>query len=265
MCDVPAPVNDAFEFYRRGFTQAPVSWSQKVWIDRLGERPIIAELPNPLSRECVASAFKKIGDDKEAAEDAFIAAMIWGFGRVGYGAWRTQRIIDANSDAALRLLEINTVTKNEGGPAGFEEMARQPLKYLGVAFGTKYLFFSAEASPERVPAAPVLDRIVRSWLAENLQMRLDIWSWKKPQDYQLYCERLGCWADARGLTPGQAEEAIFEYAVHGPRALEALPRRVSGVLEELARIIDQTPLDANARDRASEHLEQLGEILDDEE
>lgn len=263
MPHVPGPVDDAFDFWKAGNGQGCVRWSRDGWIRRLGEREVLRKLPDRLCRMDVVDVFAAVRDE-ESAEDAFITAMIWGFGRVGYGAWRTQRILEANPDAPARLLSIDAVTKAEGGPAGFDEMARRPLKYLGVAFGTKYLFFSSEASKESVPAAPVLDRIIRSWLAENVQMRLDIWSWKNPQHYRDYCEQLQCWGDARGMTPGQAEEAIFDYAMRGPRSPGKDLRPVSDVLDELARMIERSELGEVERDRASGHLEQLGELLDDD-
>jgi hypothetical protein len=44
-------------------------------------------------------------------------------------------------DAGKKLLAAARETRRSGGPAGFDVMARDRLKYLGVAFATKFLFF----------------------------------------------------------------------------------------------------------------------------
>lgn len=259
MCDNEKPIDDAIAYWR-GNEQRPVSWSREKWIDRLGDRAVLRKLPDQVGRQDVVDVFAEVTDEASAV-DAFVAAMVWGFGPVGYGAWRTQRILKVNPDAGQRLLSIAGTTAAKGGVEGFHEMAKAPLKYLGVAFGTKFLFFAAEASPKQV-AAPVLDQIVRTWLADNLGCKLDIWSWRRPQDYRRYCEKLQEWAEARGLTSGQVEEAIFEYAVHGPGA--TVGGDGSDPLEELARVVQQASLSEGDRAVASFCLETLTGLLEEE-
>jgi hypothetical protein len=259
MCDDEKPIDDAVAFWR-GNKQRPVSWSRDRWIDRLGERAVFKKLPDQVGRRDVVDVFAGVSDE-ESATDAFIAAMVWGFGQVGYGAWRTQRILEKNDRVGARLLAIAKKTAGEGGVAGFEEVSEAPLKYLGVAFGTKFLFFAAEASPEKV-AAPVLDRIICSWLADNLGCKLDISSWRRSQDYRRYCDKLAEWAFARDMTPGQVEEALFEYATRRPEP----PRdaEVADLLEALALVVDRSSLAQNDKAVASFCLESLTRLLEAE-
>ncbi|MCD2186615.1 8-oxoguanine DNA glycosylase OGG fold protein [Actinomycetospora soli] len=263
MSDVPKPVDDAIEFWREGHRQRAVAWSEKAWEKHFADYSVVESLPNPLGRGDVLEVFAVA--QAEATEttvvDAFIASMVWGFGRVGYGAWRTRRILDV-ADAPARLLAVHAEATAGGGPVGFRAMADHPVQHLGVAFGTKFLFFAVEAAGVK-PAAPVLDRVVRSWLADNVGLRLDIWSWRRPQDYELYCEKLTEWGEARGPSVGDVEEAIFEFALRGPGAREAQPRRVENVLEELADLVERSDLSEDKKIELSDCLERLGLLLDE--
>lgn len=259
MCDDEKPIDDAIAFWQ-GNEQRPVSWSRERWIDRLGEWGVLRRLPNQVGRPDITAVFAEMKDE-ESAVDAFVAAMVWGFGPIGYGAWRTQRILQANPKAGERLLAISATTARQGGAAGFEDMASAPLKHLGVAFGTKFLFFAAEAAPESV-AAPVLDRVIRTWLAENLGCRLDISSWRRPEDYRLYCDKLQGWAESRGMTPGQVEEAIFEHATRGQVSSRSLG--TADLLEALVQVVDRAPMSGSDKAVASFCLESLTRLLEGE-
>ncbi|MEY8814002.1 hypothetical protein AB9H24_02210 [Micrococcus luteus] len=49
---------------------------------------------DPLTRAVVTGyAAKVTAEDRAAQRDAFIAAMLWGYGRVGYGPSRVERIM----------------------------------------------------------------------------------------------------------------------------------------------------------------------------
>lgn len=258
--EVPKIVDDAIDSWRRRGGQRPIAWSRDVWIRQLGHRPVLQRLPDAITRGAVTSIVADVADEK-SAEDAFVAAMVWGFGTVGYGAWRTRRILDENPEAGARLHEVYRAVRAGGGPAGFDDMARQPLAFLGVAFGTKYLFFCAQAL-SGVEPAPVLDRVIRSWFAENLNRRLGIWSWRDAEPYREYCRTLSCWATARDLEVGEVEEAIFVHATHGPERL----RDVGSTLDDLAAAIESSQrLGPEGKSEASEHLERLSELLEDEE
>jgi hypothetical protein len=110
----------------------------------------------------------------------FVAAMVWGYGPVGYGAFRTARVLRENDRVADRLMEVAARARDDGGPAAFELLAKNRLHWLGVAFATKYLFFCAAAGP--ATPALVLDQLVRDWLAENAgwSLRLGLASRRLP-------------------------------------------------------------------------------------
>ena len=47
---------------------------------------------------------KTLNDESDAVR-VFVAAMVWGYGRVGYGPFRTARVLAENSSAPEVLLE----------------------------------------------------------------------------------------------------------------------------------------------------------------
>lgn len=91
--------------------------------------------------------------------------MVWGYGRVGYGAFRTARVLAKNATATRTLREAAGRARRDGGPEAFSWLAKNRLTWLGVAFATKYLYFCNGPSPS-APAL-VLDRPVQRWLYEH--------------------------------------------------------------------------------------------------
>ncbi|TCC27820.1 hypothetical protein [Kribbella speibonae] len=249
-------------------------WFPHRWTARLPEHAdFIDTLPNPISREAVASQFVDAGDSDEAALRAFLAAMIWGHGRNGYGAYRTAAVLAASDHAGEWLSEALQTTRAAGGPAGFEYLAKHRLKGLGVAFATKYLYFCV--TPEsKVTPAPILDRIVRHWLATHTdwQPRLD---WRIA-DYQRYCDLVVHWSDQLTEPAGTVEYLMFasglgtasqwtdsrEHATRPPLNSNADANAVLAALDEAADAFealteDVTPEDAEDFERGLRALKRI--------
>lgn len=221
-------------------------------------------------------------DNPESAIGAFIVAMIWGYGTVGYGPWRTQRILDTNDDVAARLAEVARVARQEGALAGFDAMSQRPLKYLGVAFGTKFLYFctadsSTLATGPTPMVAPVLDRIVRRWLREHADIRVRIDRWRT-DDYSRYLNALGDWAQQLELPIDTVEELIFRSVRAGGselrQAVEFRDAEGGGgaqwseagrdaleALLELDEALAELP-DGTAGDEAQDHLDAIRGIIE---
>lgn len=162
-------------------------------------------------------------EDPQAVVTAFIAAMIWGYGSTGYGPYRTERVLTTDRDAVPHLCEIAEIAQNpeRGGLEAFTTIARARngsyLKYLGPAFGTKFLYFLTEATPA-VKTTPVMDAVVRRWFASKADIRLTTARWES-SSYERYLAALDHWAaaltDGTGDGPlprGQVEFLIFATA-----------------------------------------------------
>ena len=123
-------------------TQPAIGWSLRSWQAALPRHAeYLASLPNPLDRSGVTAEAAEAADSPHGALRAFLAAMVWGYGRVGYGPFRTARVLADNPQATDILMRIADRTRRDGGPAAFEQLTRNRLAGLGVAFATKYLCF----------------------------------------------------------------------------------------------------------------------------
>ncbi|WP_165770441.1 hypothetical protein [Brevibacterium aurantiacum] len=137
----------------------------------------------------------------ENADDAvkvFLLAMLWGYGLVGYGPFRTRRILD-RPEAAAELFEVAVKAQEMGGLAAFRliaerrsEASRPFLKWLGPAFGTKYIYFLT-AMTESQKTTPVMDAVVYRWFrnhAPDRPLRVDFWH---SRSYELFLNSLDEW------------------------------------------------------------------------
>lgn len=145
------------------------------------------------------------GDEDErrqAAATAFVASMVWGYGQVGYGPYRTERVLTTSPDAIGSLIEVAQIAQDpmRGGLEAFRHIQserKKPggyLKYLGPAFGTKYLYFLTKASDE-VDTTPVMDALVAKWFRQYAESIAGFnLSWWDSKSYERYLHALGTWA-----------------------------------------------------------------------
>lgn len=156
---------------------------------------------------------------------AFVAAMIWGYGAAGYGPFRTLRVLSADEHVVEHLLSIAKTAQDpeQGGLSAFRQIdeARSAdsayLKYLGPAFGTKFLYFLTAAA-RSVEPTPVMDAVVRRWFTREAKTPLVTSRWHTPS-YSTYLESLDAWAlelsarsDGAALGRADVELLIFAFA-----------------------------------------------------
>jgi len=165
---------------------------------------MLRELPERISRDDVAAMASRIVTPTDAVA-TFVAAMVWGFGRVGYGPYRTARVLAKNPDAGERLGELARRVATDGGPDAFDWFAGHRLEGLGVAFSTKFMFF---CGADRAAPALVLDRLVSDWFHSNAGWRPNL-DWNG-RDYRNYVESVVRWSDELGLRPADTELLIFQ-------------------------------------------------------
>ena len=180
--------------------QVPSKWNQKSWTNQLGQHEdFFKKLKgDPIDRKQAVQLSPVVTNEEEAVQ-VFLLAMLWGYGLVGYGPFRTRRILE-RPEAAAELLEIAQVAQDDGGLAAFKliadrrnEGARSFLKWLGPAFGTKYIYFLTAKNNPQEPA-PVMDSVVYRWFrkhAPNRNIRVDFWH---TPSYELYLSSLKEWA-----------------------------------------------------------------------
>jgi hypothetical protein len=188
-------------------SQPGIRWPRDRWIDAFPQQcQLLQGLPDAVDRAAIRAAARQAADGPTQAVDAFVAAMVWGYGRVGYGPWRTRRVLHATPDAAASLATAARIVATDGGLAAYEALSGSlRLRYLGPAFGTKFLYFVPHRSDS---SALILDRLVARWLNRNIDARINALYWA-PATYRYYVALLSEWARQLDVTPDTIEERIF--------------------------------------------------------
>jgi hypothetical protein len=189
--------------------QPGIGWNHATWSERLpAHRELFDRLPNPIDRS-TAQAHVQHANRAGRYLEAFVAAMVWGYGGVGYGPYRTARVLTSNPPAAAIFRKIARLVGQDSGPDAFAWLASHRLKWLGVAFATKYLFFCHPGDGTR--AALVLDSLVSRWLHQHADLRIRL-TWRV-DDYRRYIDTVTGWAEDLKVTPADVEYLMFADAV----------------------------------------------------
>ncbi|MEU2666812.1 hypothetical protein [Micromonospora sp. NPDC007220] len=184
--------------------QGAMRWNRSTWQATLPDHhDLLAELPDQIDRAGVAQRGRHAADSDAEAVQAFVTAMVWGYGPIGYGAFRAARVLRENPGAPAVLREAALRVRGGGGAEAFAWLKDNRLRYLGVAFATKYLYFCSRAA---APAL-VLDRLVQRWLWRHAAFAVSL-NWQV-EHYRRYLALLSGWADELGVTPEQVEQLIF--------------------------------------------------------
>jgi hypothetical protein len=189
--------------------QPSIAWPRERWIRSLPSyRELLENLPETLNRQVVAMYGEAAESGYRQAVEAFVAAMAWGYGTAGYGPWRTKRILDSTADSAAHLHCVAATLRAHGPLAAYVELsAGHRLKWLGPAFGTKYLYACCEQQP--ADHAVILDRLVAGWLRLNTGIILNPVPWSPPA-YSRFLDYLKTWSAELQITPSELESCIFQ-------------------------------------------------------
>lgn len=208
--DVPASVESLVNAWldRGRPTQNSIPWPRDRWIAAFPEfSEMLAILPDRLDRQVIRTAVAGAGDESRSPCLSFVAAMAWGYGRVGYGPFRVRRALSSVADPEDRLGMVARTVRAEGGPAAYEVMAGPArLAGLGPAFGTKFMYFCPQMPYG--PPAIILDRLVADWLNSNAGTAFNPVPWR-PVAYAHYIRLLVGWGSKLGVEADDIEECIF--------------------------------------------------------
>lgn len=157
-----------------------------------------------------------IGAADDDAVHLLVAAMAWGFGPTGYGASRTATMLGTPSLrehlVAMRA-ESRTGTPNDAFQSLFTNR-RANVRQLGIAMGTKYLYFSGLTSSTDGPRPLVYDINVYKGLcslSDGPENPPHPGRFTRGADYQCVVEWIHQRAAERGLAPDDVEVALFEH------------------------------------------------------
>lgn len=214
---VPGAVAALVEQWREAGSpeQQSFAWSLAAWQERFPQfKADLAKLPDRVDRAIVTDSCKNAAKSVIEAEKAFVVAMTWGYGKRGYGPHRTARIFSENDDAGKKLRQVAFTVEASGSVEGYRLLANEcRLKYLGPAFGTKFLAFCPQAKIS--PPALVIDANVGKWLLAHTDLNVAFTFWRTPS-YDLYVTTMSLWAADLQVEPQMLEQCIFAAATGIP-------------------------------------------------
>jgi hypothetical protein len=109
MTDLPPAVARVVGNWQAGGRprQQGIRWPRERWLAAFPETAdALQALPVRLDRRTVGAACAGAAGSPAAAWQAFVVVMAWGYGTVGYGAWRTARILQGDSHAPDGLASV---------------------------------------------------------------------------------------------------------------------------------------------------------------
>ena len=206
---------------------APAPWAGVgPWPPSLGDRT--SDGVAAVSRSHVVAAVQEAAT-RNAWPEALAASYVWGQGRTPYGPHRLTEILSQPGAPASLEKAAKTLLEN-GAVAAYRVLKEaDPVKGLGPAFFTKYLYFLGLALHASAgPQALILDqRVARTLRAHAAQVAEDIrlpsgaevaaWIWSDsgwtPHRYEVYLD----WMAA---ATKQLESAVPGWPASAPDLLE---------------------------------------------
>ncbi|GAA2025538.1 hypothetical protein WDZ16_10290 [Pseudokineococcus marinus] len=141
-----------------------------------------------------------------------VAAYVWGTGSSGFLFGRNTRWLKSDlGDVGGRLTSAAHVLLTQGAGAAYSSMLRggdNAVAYVGPAFFTKYLYFTASGVTVPGPRPLILDRRVASALRSHTDLGTSKQGWSVAE-YEAYLARASAFADRHGVGPDAVELALF--------------------------------------------------------
>jgi hypothetical protein len=212
----------------------PYQWLQRLpdpslWPEPLPLAPADGERRPTVDRRAVLEIGAALHDPASAVH-AYVASAVWGTGTNAQGVARRCAIFTGSADdVGQRLLSVAQVMLDHGPDEAYAELhGDRRVKYLGPAFGTKFLYFCGfdRAPGRRQPL--ILDSYVASALNQLCGLSLPLSNFS-PEVYAFYLDLAHRWADEWGTSPDVVERVLFAAGRSDPVAISALnvaaPRR----------------------------------------
>lgn len=202
-------------------------WNSGAWIRGFSGYPVIAEkleelavtLP-PWQGGVTNWRWIRRGDVFGGHEPLglFLATMAWGFGRTGYGRYRTQEIIaTAGIHKIAEVVQILRRTNTDSGVKGiwlaFSADGPAKLYGVGTAFASKVAYFACyDRSSGTGPLIADRNTAWASWALEG------IWDSRARVDlYSQYVTAATAWSKLLDTRSDNVERAFFELGSHARR------------------------------------------------
>lgn len=178
---------------------------------------IVSRHPLELSRRDVGRLATEALAGTVTWRCAFMAAMMWGYGTVGYGAYRTRTMLGTPNAESTIGRAANLVTTGQLG-AAYESFK---VRMCGPAFFTKFFYFVGFGAASLRPLPVVLDSVVANSLerlgvdvsqfitaTRGVDRRITSLG-RDAAGYLRYVETMDAWAKAIRCRADQIEMWLF--------------------------------------------------------
>lgn len=181
--------------------QEAFDWSRSAsnWQRDLPEyKEYIAQLPDSIDRKFLRELILK----KEfSAMEKFLAVMIWGYGDIGYGSYRVNKMFGSIA-VEEKIAQVFELCQGAKPLQAYEFLAKYRISQLGPAFGTKLISFF---TPREI-VAPIYDSFIWKWMDkyskdifENGSCSSEVWNLKTYSTYSnwinFHSVSFGCFSD----------------------------------------------------------------------
>ncbi len=226
MIDVPSSLQGVKRFLAKEDTRRDVfiEYYADTWMRYFGYdndfRALIDRYPERLCRQSLADIGKWVIDKQATVRQLFLAAMLWGFGTTGYGAYRTDAML-STPDATE---QIDTTFDLVAHGNIYRAYKALNLNKCGPSFKSKFLYAAGLALDSK-PLPLVLDSVVANALhklmsaagidhTEYLSLTWDSYGTscsvqEYPAGYERYVALLNDWANQLGVRPDDIEFYLF--------------------------------------------------------
>jgi hypothetical protein len=197
-----------------------IPFNSATWERQLGKMAVWQQFRSEIPTDSITRgdlfAMAREADAAERLQVLFVASMVWGYGMVGYGPWRTRAALEAPQlGEQLEMLADKLLSGDLVGACRAVSIPR-----VGLAFYTKLFYFLCRGRVQRFPL--ILDTVLMNAFEQLLG--LDVSPYAKVtrkegnvtsvrawgEGYQRYVEQMHDWADALDCSADQIELFLFK-------------------------------------------------------
>lgn len=184
-----------------------IRWIPANWQKRLSEDADLEKLATTYPTVITRRDLQLIGQ-AASSRQLWLATMIWGYGTVGYGAFRTSAMLSTPHFEETLNKSIDLLKAGEIINAwNLFTNPQTKLARCGSAFFTKF-FYSVGLSQNLHPLPLVLDSVVYGALRQHL-------NWEGTIYYSAYVRQLNSWAETLQCRPDAIERLLFDSGKKG--------------------------------------------------
>lgn len=205
---------------RNHAVERPIPCDIERWASSLERHGFPGALPDELADRVVRHGDtitrEMVFDYQDADATALlVAAMLWGFGPLGYGPYRVAQMLQGRRGGGAVsdvIDDIRTVARTDpaAGFAALFSSGRTRVPQLGIAMGTKLLYFSAGRRGDSTMPL-VLDQVVYAACRRLGLDAPDPRRYTSAVSYAAYCNDMADRAARLGIAADTLEMSLFNW------------------------------------------------------